>query len=93
MSHKGAIVVSGDVLDVTTRQGISAATQQPWAFTLVSVLAGKSVQEVRWDSDTQGGVPSEGDNIAVEVKLGSYKGNVQCSAIRYSHPVAAAKTA
>jgi len=93
---KGSITVSGQVLDVTERSGKNADTGNSWAFTIVSILAGKSVQEVRWDSDTIGGKPAEGQEVAVEVRLSTYKGFVQASALGYApalHVASPAKTA
>jgi hypothetical protein len=84
----GAVIVQGEVLDINHRQGTSE--RGPWAFDIVSILAGKTVQEVRFDQDTQGGVPSEGDNVALEVKLSSYKGFVQATAVKYHTPDKAA---
>lgn len=84
----GSIVVSGRVLDVAPLSGVSAKTNQPWSFTVVSVLVGKSVQEVRFDNRSEGAAPAEGADISVEVELSTYQNKVQCSVLRYSRPVA-----
>lgn len=93
MSDRGSVTVSGEVLDVTTRTGTNAETGKGWSFTIVSVLAGKTVQEVRWEQTTEGGLPTEGSHVSIEVSLSTYKGRIQCNAVRYSRPAAVAKSA
>lgn len=92
MSAPGSIVVSGQVLDVAPLSGVSPKTGNPWSFTVVAVLVGKAVQEVRFDNRTVGAPPKVGDVIAVDVLLSVYQNTVQCSVTRYAELPALVKT-
>lgn len=80
MRDKGAIIVRGTVLGVEHKSGISAKTNEPWAFDIISILTGKAVSEVRWDVKRVGPVPKEDEFLALEVSLDVYGGRQQIEA-------------
>lgn len=93
MGAKGGVFVSGEVLDVDFKQG-NQGTDKAYAFHIVSVLTGKSVTEVKWDSrNISDKVPSEGDSVNLGVEFSTWAGRLQCNALRSLPPLGAVKTA
>lgn len=90
---RGAVVVSGEVVDVETRQSEPGA-ERPYFFYIVTVIAGKSAIEVRWDPKrSEGEVPKDGEQVALDVELGVYGGRLQVNARRRAGAVHVAKPA
>lgn len=90
---RGAVVVSGEVVDVEYRCS-EPGSEKTYAFHIVSVIAGKSVVEVKWDPKrTQGDVPLEGDQVALDVELGVYGGRLQVNAKGHSAALHSVKSA
>lgn len=77
---RGAVTVSGEVINVDFMQNKPGA-DKVWSFHILSVLAGKAIVEVRWDSTRcEGDMPKEGESVSLDVELGVYGGRLQVNA-------------
>lgn len=84
MSVASKVIVAGNVMDVSTRGGVSAKTGEVWSTTRALVFGGEGVvAEVSYRGENGSQAPQVGQSITALVEVGVYRDDDSLDFVKY----------